>query len=140
MRALVALLLLANLGWLALAQGWLQPYVGLHSQHQREPQRLAAQIAADSVRVLAAGEAAPAPTVSCLRAGPFSAEQTDAIEAELAPALHAAAAWQRQSADTAGELQFWLRVEQPDDALRQQLQDRVASVPGSSLSACTAPR
>ena len=37
MRAWVALLLLANLGWLALAQGWLQPYVGLASAQQREP-------------------------------------------------------------------------------------------------------
>jgi len=60
MRALVALLLLANLGWLALAQGWLQPYVGLASQHEREPQRLAAQLNAASVRVLSAAEAAAA--------------------------------------------------------------------------------
>ena len=44
MRALVALLLLANLGFLALARGWLQPYVGLPTQHEREPQRLAAQV------------------------------------------------------------------------------------------------
>ena len=41
---LVVLLLAANLGWLALAQGWLQPYVGLASAQQREPQRLAAQL------------------------------------------------------------------------------------------------
>jgi len=60
MRALVTLLLLANLGWLALAQGWLQPYVGLSSQHEREPQRLAAQVAADSVRVVPASAAASA--------------------------------------------------------------------------------
>lgn len=60
MRALAALLLLANLGWLALAQGWLQPYVGLSSQHEREPQRLAAQIDADSVRVVSATAAAAA--------------------------------------------------------------------------------
>ncbi len=140
MRALVALLLLANLGWLALAQGWLQPYVGLYSPHEREPQRLAAQMAADSVRVLAVGAAASAPALDCLRAGPFSAEQIEAIEADLAPALRATAAWQRQPADAVGEPQFWLRVEQPDGALRQQLQERAAAVPGSSLSACTAPR
>jgi hypothetical protein len=63
MRTLVALLLLANLGWLALAQGWLQPYVGLSSQHERDPQRLAAQIGADSVRVLSAAAAASAANV-----------------------------------------------------------------------------
>jgi hypothetical protein len=66
MRTLVVLLLLANLGWLALAQGWLQPYVGLSSQHEREPQRLAAQIAADSVRVVSAAAAAsPARAAVC---------------------------------------------------------------------------
>jgi len=60
MRALVTLLSLANLGWLVLAQGWLQPYVGLSSQNEREPQRLAAQVAADSVRVVSAAAAASA--------------------------------------------------------------------------------
>ena len=34
MRTLVALLLLANLGFFALARGWLQPYLGLASQHE----------------------------------------------------------------------------------------------------------
>ena len=52
MRALVVLLLLANLAWLALARGWLQPWVGLSSAHEREPQRLAAQLNADAVRVV----------------------------------------------------------------------------------------
>lgn len=137
MRAWVALLLLANLGWLALAQGWLQPYVGLASAQQREPQRLAAQLAADTVRVLAVGAPASAPAASCLRAGPFSAEQIEAAEAALAPALRGAAAWQREPAEAE---QFWLRVEQPDADLQRQLQERLAAVPGSSLGACTALR
>ena len=78
MRALVALLLLANLGWLALAQGWLQPYVGLSSQNQREPQRLAAQIAADSVRVVSAAAAAAA-SAACAspQAGDAAADAGD---------------------------------------------------------------
>lgn len=58
MRALVLLLALANLAWLALAQGWLLPYAGLAAPQQREPHRLAAQVNADSVRVLSAAEAA----------------------------------------------------------------------------------
>jgi hypothetical protein len=76
MRALVALLLLANLGWLALAQGWLQPYVGLSTQNQREPQRLAAQIAADSVRVVSAAAAASAACASP-QAGDAAADAGD---------------------------------------------------------------
>lgn len=58
MRALVLLLALANLGWFALAQGWLLPYAGLAMPQQREPHRLATQVNVDSVRVLSAAEAA----------------------------------------------------------------------------------
>jgi hypothetical protein len=135
MRTLVALLVLANLGFLALAQGWLQPYVGLSIQHEREPQRLAAQIDPQSVRVRAVGPAASAPAANCLRAGPFSLEQIKALEADLAPG-----SWQRQPAETSGEPRFWLRAQQPDATLRQQLQDRVAATAGASLGPCVAPR
>ena len=73
MRALVALLLLANLGFFALARGWLQPYVGLSDGSEREPQRLAAQVDAASVRMVAAASApdaaASAPDDGCLQPG-----------------------------------------------------------------------
>ena len=140
MRTLVALLLLANLGFLALAQGWLQPYAGLSTQHEREPQRLAAQVDPQSVRLRAVGPAASAPASDCLQAGPFNLEQIEALEAAAAPALHAPATWKRQPADGSTEPQFWLRVEQPDAALRQQLQDRVAATTGAGLGACATPR
>jgi hypothetical protein len=35
---------------------------------------------------------------------------------------------------------YWMRVEQPDEALRQQLQALAAATPGSSMIACPAPR
>ena len=92
------------------------------------------------MRVVVVGTAGVAPAVRRLQAGPFSAEQIEAVETALAPALHPPTAWQRQAADATGEPQFWLRVEQPDAALRQQLQQRVADVPGSRLSACSNPR
>jgi hypothetical protein len=143
MRMLVALLLLANLGFFALARGWLQPYVGLSTQHEREPQRLAAQVNPESVRVRAVGAAASTPDASCIQAGPFSAGQIESIESALALALRAPTSWQRQPAEMAGdarEPQFWLRVEQPDEALRQRLQELVATLPGSQVSACAATR
>ena len=59
MRWLIALLLLANLLFLALAQGWLQPLAGLSTQ--REPQRLAAQLHAEAVRVVEAPVPGPPP-------------------------------------------------------------------------------
>jgi hypothetical protein len=143
MRMLVALLLLANLGFFVLARGWLQPYVGLSAQHEREPPRLAAQVDPESVRVRAVGAAASTPAASCIQAGPFSAEQIETLEAGLAPALHAPTSWQRQPAEMAGdarEPQFWLRVEQPDEALRQRLEELVSTLPGSQVSACAAAR
>jgi hypothetical protein len=215
MRTLVALLLLANLGFFALARGWLQPYVGLSTHHEREPQRLAAQLNAESVRVLAAAAPAAAkPAPSCIQAGPFSSEQLDAAEATLAAAPSSAASWRRLPAEGEGEWRLlisgfadaaalsrrqqalrlegvdsevvgerdtpsaalllghypdeaaaqaalaqwqqrtpepvsvappvatlhWLRVEQPDEALRQQLQALAAATPGGSVTACPAPR
>lgn len=53
MRALVALLVLANLLFLALARDWLAPVLTLSSAHEREPQRLAAQLNPQQVRVVA---------------------------------------------------------------------------------------
>lgn len=63
LRALVAILLLANLAFLALARGWLEPVLSLSTRGDHEPQRLAAQINAQALRVLpldvrGAGEAA----------------------------------------------------------------------------------
>jgi hypothetical protein len=215
MRTLVALLLLANLGFFALAQGWLQPYVGLATQHQREPQRLAAQLNAESVRVLAAAAPASAARApACIQAGPFSSEQLDNVEATLGAALRNAASWRRLPAEAEGEWRlllsgfadaaaqsrrqealrqegvdseavgmagtpsaalllgrypdqeaaeaalsrwqqrspepvtlappmatlYWMRVEQPDEALRQQLLALAAATPGSSVIACPVPR
>ena len=54
MRALVLLLVLANLAFFALAQGWLQPVVGVARHNEREPQRLAAQLNADAVHIVTA--------------------------------------------------------------------------------------
>jgi hypothetical protein len=70
MRTLVALLLLANLGFFALSRGWLEPYVGLSVQHEREPQRLSAQLNAESVRVLDASAASAALAASQPPAAP----------------------------------------------------------------------
>lgn len=71
MRALVLLLVLANLAFFALAQGWLQPVVGLARHNEREPQRLAAQLNADAVHIVTAEAAdrteaaAPASAADC---------------------------------------------------------------------------
>ncbi len=128
MRALIALLLLANLLFLALAQGWLQPLAGLWPQHEREPQRLAAQLHPETVRVLP-----PAAVPVCLQAGPFDAAQAEAAEAALAQAQLPAGSWRRMPADAGADAaQVWLRVDAADAALRTRLQ----ALPGTGFVAC----
>ena len=128
MRALVALLLLANLLFLALAQGWLQPLAGLSTQ--REPQRLAAQVHADLVRVLPLSA-----TPVCLQAGPFDAAQAETVEAVLAQAQLPAGSLRRVPVDAGADAaRVWLRVETADAALRSRLQ--ALSLPGDGFAAC----
>jgi len=111
LRALVLLLLLANLGFYAWTQGWLDGVVGLRAQGDREPERLARQFQPQSVRILPAGEgaaamsaAAPAVGVSCLEAGPYTAAEAKLAEALLQPVLPAGS-WQRRNVEQPG---VWL--------------------------------
>lgn len=94
LRALVAALLLANLGFYAWSQGWLDELVGVRAAGDHEPERLTRQVRPETVRVLAAGAAVdaasatgstPPPTLACLEAGPFT-------DAELSAAQTAAQA------------------------------------------------
>lgn len=98
LRALVGLLLLANLAFLAWSQGWL----GSSPQHsQREPARLQAQVRPEALVVLppakagAAVQAARAAAQVCLEAGPFNGNLIGAAEATLASAQLPADAWSR---------------------------------------------
>ncbi len=125
MRALLVLLVLANLGFFALSRGWLEPFVGLSTQHEREPQRLAAQLNAQSVRVLdpnAAGSALATAIDAplCLQAGPFTAEQIDAAQAWLQQAQIPATAWSRTRTETPGQWQVVLGPFPAPDALRRR--------------------
>ena len=54
LRILVALLVVANLGFFALSRGWLEPLLSLSTHNEHEPQRLAAQVNPEQLRVLGA--------------------------------------------------------------------------------------
>ena len=103
LRAVIVLLLLANLAFFAWTQGWLDSVVGVRSIGDREPERLLRQVRPELVRVLPPGrpasatappaaasasepvsgiDAAPA-VLACLESGPFT-------EAERGPAQAAA--------------------------------------------------
>ena len=125
LRVLVALLLVANLGFLALSRGWLAPAFSLRMAGEREPQRLAAQIDAQSIQVLAGGAASAALAragAGCLQAGPFKAEQLAAVEAALGSLRLGGAALTRVPLPQAA--QWRLVLARPDDAgAEQRLRD-----------------
>ena len=108
LRALVLVLALANLGFFAWTQGWLDDVVGLRAGASREPERLARQVRPEAVVVLPAAakaraasdaavtaplpaqvlaDAAPAAGTSCLEAGPFNTAAASAATAAMQAAL-----------------------------------------------------
>lgn len=54
LRILVALLLVANLAFFVLSRDWFEPLLSLSVHNAREPQRLAAQVNPQQLRVLSA--------------------------------------------------------------------------------------
>jgi hypothetical protein len=99
LRAVVALLLLANLAFFGWSRGWLAPLLGVPRQGEHEPERLAAQVHPELVTVLPAQAAsaavAAAQAVTCLQAGPVAEPDLPAAEAALA-ALPAGS-WTREA-------------------------------------------
>lgn len=108
LRALLLLLLAANLGFVAWSQGWLEPLttaVGLPGPDDgREPQRLAQQVRPEAIQLLpargattaapaaepasapadgASAAAAPNGVTACLEAGPFGADERTPVENAL---------------------------------------------------------
>jgi hypothetical protein len=105
LRALVLALALANAGYFAWTQGWLDEIIGVRADSQREPERLTRQVRPETVQILSAVSAGAAtPTAAaqvvanaasqpgegaCLEAGPFSATEVDAAASAVQAALPA---------------------------------------------------
>ena len=103
LRALVLALLLANLGFYAWTQGWLDGIVGMRADGEREPERLARQVRPETIRVLtpqavAAAASAAESRLQCLEAGPFTPADVGPAEAALASVLPSDT-WARLSSD-----------------------------------------
>lgn len=103
LRALVGLLLLANLAFFAWTHGALAPVLPPPHQGEHEPERLAGQVRAAAVTVLApqaasaAVSAARAAAAVCLQAGPFDEAELASAEAAVASAPLPAGSWTRQA-------------------------------------------
>jgi len=132
LRALVLLLVLANLLFFVWARGWLAPGWPPPRHGEREPERLAAQVRPDLVVVLqpqaasAAVLAARAAADACLEAGPFDSAGAAAAEAALTAAGLPEGAWQRQP-EAPPAARIWLRVPRADGDLQARLQAQEAA-------------
>lgn len=124
LRALALLLVLANLGFFAWSQGWLDALGGARAGANREPERIARQFQPQLVHVLpaaagaAAIAAAPAAKAACLEAGPFGAEEADAALVQWRERGVSAARIVAAAAPASGAM---LRIEPADDLLETQL-------------------
>ncbi|MGY0196561.1 hypothetical protein ACWA7J_15960 [Leptothrix sp. BB-4] len=85
LRRLFVLLLLANAGLAAHQAGWLDGLLGTAAgAHEREPQRLEAQVAPEALQVLSpAALARRIPPPVCLEIGPLAASELPQAEAAL---------------------------------------------------------
>jgi hypothetical protein len=104
LRALVVVLVVANLVFFGWTRGWLDGVVGVRARGDREPERLANQVRPESVVVLSAGGKAGAAAPSCLEAGPFDAGEIAAAEGALQSRLPAGA-WSNVRSEKPGQ---WL--------------------------------
>ena len=110
-RLLVLILALANLGFYAWTQGWIDDVVGVRARGDREPERLLRQVRPEIVVILPAGIAsaptATAAPLACLEAGPFNLAEVSGAEAVLRTATPPVpdSRWTRVTIDKPGS---WL--------------------------------
>lgn len=139
MRALVGLLLLANLLFFAWSQGWLDEVAGVRATGDREPERMARQVRPESLRVLtpqavAAAASAAEGRLVCLQAGPFDASGIAAAEAAVSSTLPSGT-WTRQSIDQPARWMLYMGRYTSRDALQRKEQELArARVPFEPIS------
>ena len=131
LRVLALLLLLANLGFFAWTQGWLDGVVSLRARGDREPERLAREFQPQRVRIvppdeaaaaMAASAATPAASLSCLEAGPYTPAEARAAEALLQPALPAGS-WARRSVEQPGSWIVYVGRFAATEALQKKIEE-----------------
>ncbi len=137
-RALVAVLLIANLAFWAWSAGALDG-IGLGPAQERDPARMALQVQPEAVRVVPAavatalapsasgragaktGEAIAAP--QCLEAGPFAAAAIEAAERALAAAALPEGSWLRSQLELAAQYAVVLGPFASRESMRQKSEE-----------------
>lgn len=143
LRALVALLLLANLAYFAWSRGHLGQ-LGLPAQTTGEPQRLGQEIRPDTIRLLNGPKpeapaattvtpaAAPVPSAdptACYEANGFTPAQAELLRAELRLLNWGAEAWQLNEQRSAGRWIVYMgRYDSAEQATRKKAELRALGV------------
>jgi hypothetical protein len=128
LRALLAALIVANLIFFAYSRGTFDSALGLHSQGDREPERVAAQVRPQTVRLLpmsaASAPAQASAAGSCYETPTFTAADAIAVETALAGSLPAGT-WSdsrgERNLGTRTEVTHTYRVVAPDPTLAARL-------------------
>ena len=146
LRALLVLLLTANVLVFAWTRGWLAPTLQAPLHADREPGRLAAQIQPERVAVLPQGAASSAVAAArasarlCLESGPLADTTVAAAEAALVQAGLAPGSWVRGAPQAGQAAGVWLRATQMDTATQARLRAlQDPALPGP-FRPCEAPR
>lgn len=135
LRTIVALLVVANLAFLAWSRGWLSPWLldaPGGDADQREPARLARQVAPDSIVVVGHSEARRLAASQCMQVGPFDAAGLNAAEDALERMGIAAAGLRRVAVDD----RWLLRLPEASPAQQAQLQALRDPVLGPGFVPC----
>ena len=160
LRALVVLLLLANLLFWAWSEGALEG-IGMAPARERHPERLALQVHPDAVRVLsrdaadaalktasdAAAKTAGNGALSCLEAGPFSAGAIETAEQALTAAGWPAGSWVRIAHEAAAQVTIVIgpfgnreaRQKKEDELGRLRIPVEAVDLPGDGPGATPQP-
>jgi hypothetical protein len=124
LRALAALLVLANVAFWAWSQGWLDGIVGVKARGDREPERLSQQLHPELVVVLPAMPAPAASAPTCLESGPYPPTEVSAAESALRVAMPGVA-WTNARTEQPGQWVVYLGAFADREAMKKK-EDEIA--------------
>lgn len=103
LRALLLLLLAANLAFFAWTRGWLDGATGLRAQGDREPERLQVQQHPERITLVSPQGAKALQARACLELGPLAGDEAlRGVQAQLDKAGVAASEWQDLRSEVPG--------------------------------------
>ena len=139
LRAVLLVVVAANLLFFGFTRGWFDGLLGLQSRGDREPERIANQVRPTSIVLMPMASAPPGTSGSCLESAPVAAAEAAAAEAALKTAL-APGTWTDQRSEaivgTATVVTHVYRVGNADPATAAKLAGLRLDSSGRGFSPC----